>query len=410
MAPHFPAALMKAMIFIDGTWLITNARLLAQTLRQDNYFFDYRKLPEVLMTELQERFDHEVYGGRKVLHLAGTSFFHSYPVNFDPVDQPFADQKKRLYDFLTKSGYNLRAFPINYEGRRIRFQDRNINDPFKPKEKRVDVAIAVAMLKHAPNYDLGLLITGDLDLLPALEEIRSMGRDVALASIHGVCSNELIAPENGILSHLLWLDDVKLAREMELTRMPFTGDHFQKDAPLSQSLLKPEQIKPIVTPEEQTPQFLAEEPAELKSALFPELTEETPEAEPIFEDTGIVETPPRESSPDANDLPEKTSRKKNGSAKKRLPPSVNKWTPEQLALKSHFFLGEIIQEGKVGNDKPWKVRTSQGERAFYSGTIAETKGKGKLNPRAVSLGAQVVVKVKSDGGIAAVYNPKVFEK
>jgi uncharacterized LabA/DUF88 family protein len=49
----------------------------------------------------------------------------------------------------------------------------NYRDPFSPKEKGIDVRIAIdfVMMAMRNQYDIGVLFSGDTDLLPALEAV-----------------------------------------------------------------------------------------------------------------------------------------------------------------------------------------------------------------------------------------------
>jgi uncharacterized LabA/DUF88 family protein len=51
-----------------------------------------------------------------------------------------------------------------------------------PKEKMTDVNIALSMVRdaHANLFDIALLVSGDADLRPALDEIRSIDGDKSI--------------------------------------------------------------------------------------------------------------------------------------------------------------------------------------------------------------------------------------
>lgn len=63
-----------------------------------------------------------------------------------------------------------------------------ITDPrvFKKKSngrtKRVDITLATEMLSHAhsSNYDVAILVAGDEDYVPLVQEVKRMGKQVAL--------------------------------------------------------------------------------------------------------------------------------------------------------------------------------------------------------------------------------------
>lgn len=58
-------------------------------------------------------------------------------------------------------------------------RDLNYRDPSNPREKGIDVALAVDFVTLAVKgeYDVGVLFSGDTDLLPALEAVASLPED-----------------------------------------------------------------------------------------------------------------------------------------------------------------------------------------------------------------------------------------
>lgn len=46
------------------------------------------------------------------------------------------------------------------------------------KPKGVDIALAVHMIEHAPNYDNVIMATSDADYLPVIHAVRRMGKNV----------------------------------------------------------------------------------------------------------------------------------------------------------------------------------------------------------------------------------------
>ncbi len=68
-------------------------------------------------------------------------------------------------------------------------------------EKCVDIAIAVEMLHMAGvegAFDIGILLTGDSDFMPAMARTRDRGKRVALATMRS-CHNKLVAPASKVL-------------------------------------------------------------------------------------------------------------------------------------------------------------------------------------------------------------------
>ncbi|MBI2378660.1 MAG: NYN domain-containing protein [Deltaproteobacteria bacterium] len=50
-------------------------------------------------------------------------------------------------------------------------------------EKGVDVALAVDLVRHAEHYDTAILITGDFDLVPAIQAVKDRLRRVIVVSV-----------------------------------------------------------------------------------------------------------------------------------------------------------------------------------------------------------------------------------
>lgn len=71
-------------------------------------------------------------------------------------------------------------------------------------QKEVDVALACKMLMHAvrDNYDVAILISGDRDFVPAVEEVQELGKRVLVASFRETMSDglRLMADESVILN------------------------------------------------------------------------------------------------------------------------------------------------------------------------------------------------------------------
>jgi hypothetical protein len=51
-------------------------------------------------------------------------------------------------------------------------------------EKGVDVAMAVAMVSLAPIYEVAIVVSGDADMIPAMREVKAVGRTVAVPEFY----------------------------------------------------------------------------------------------------------------------------------------------------------------------------------------------------------------------------------
>ncbi len=209
----------KSMVFIDGTWLYSNTPRLSDVYGQPDYRVDFGKLPRVLAETVGVQLD-----GSDV-DVVRTYLFGSYAANHDLRDD---DAVLRRRDFFAMLGeeyhYEVETYPINFMGRRLKRLDRDPDDPFEPKEKCVDIALAASMLYFAavPSvYDIAIAVVGDQDFKPALQLVRRLGKRVAIASIKGSCSPDLSDPRDEARVKdfdIIWLDDLLHKLELKYER------------------------------------------------------------------------------------------------------------------------------------------------------------------------------------------------
>jgi cold shock CspA family protein len=198
----------KVMLFIDGTWLYASTPKLGESYGKSDYHVDFRLLPRVLADEVGKQL------GAPDIDVVRTYLFGSYPANYDLRDDEVAQRRHDFFSLLKEEyHYEVEVFPIDFRGRRLRKADRDVADPFEPKEKCVDIALATSMLflaamPHA--YDVALAVLGDQDFKPVLQHVRLLGKRVAIASIRGCCSPDLADPADEARVKdfdLIWLDD-----------------------------------------------------------------------------------------------------------------------------------------------------------------------------------------------------------
>lgn len=201
--------MIKLMIFIDGTWLYSNLRHLAKESNQPGFFVDYGAFPIALKREIEKR------GNLENVDLVRTFLFGSYPVNYDLLDEDRAKRRKDFFSMLREDyHYEVEAFPIDYQRRRILHDDRSGGDSFIPKEKCVDIALATSMMYYATisgGYDIALAVIGDKDYFPMLQKTRQMGKRVAIASIRQSCAKMYAdrRDERRLKDfHTIWLNDI----------------------------------------------------------------------------------------------------------------------------------------------------------------------------------------------------------
>lgn len=218
--------MLKAMIFIDGTWLYYSKAKLGEP--GEDFNLDYGKLPSAISAQLSESL------GDAQLDVVRTHLFGSYADNHDPRDDEAARRQKDFFAMLKERyAYEVQVFPVDFRGRRLRRADRDPEDSFEPREKCVDVALATEMLYYAaiPGcYDIAIAVVGDVNFLPLLSAVRRLGKRVAVASIRDCCCSEIGDPRDarGLRDfRVVWLDE--LMGELELT---FTRHQLRCESPL----------------------------------------------------------------------------------------------------------------------------------------------------------------------------------
>jgi len=213
--------LLRAMLFIDGTWLYANTPKLRYESGDRDFQLGYGRLPAVLGEAVGRQL------GIDGLDLVRVHIYGSVADNFDPLDSSVVERRREFFEMLrTEYHYEVAVFPVNFRGKRVRREDRPPDDSFEPKEKCVDIALAAALVYHAalPDvYDLGIVVIGDRDYAPALQCARRLGKRIAIVSIRGCCSRVYLDPADdaGVRdAEVVWindhLDDLELRMEPQL--------------------------------------------------------------------------------------------------------------------------------------------------------------------------------------------------
>lgn len=89
------------------------------------------------------------------------------------------DNSRRFHDYLRYKGFRVIA--------------RDSFDLEQNVQKEVDVALAVQMVVHAfkDNYDVAIVVSGDRDFIPAIQEVQSAGKRVEVAAFRASVSDEM---------------------------------------------------------------------------------------------------------------------------------------------------------------------------------------------------------------------------
>jgi len=89
------------------------------------------------------------------------------------------DASKRFHDRLSYGGFRVVA--------------RESFDQAKEEQKEVDVAMACEMVVHAlrDHYDVAVVVSGDRDFIPAIQQVQSAGKRVEVAAFNTSVAGEL---------------------------------------------------------------------------------------------------------------------------------------------------------------------------------------------------------------------------
>jgi len=211
--------MIKMMLFIDGTWLYSNTPRLAGSYGKGDFQVDFGRLPRVLAEEVSRQL------GPVEVDVVRTYLFGSFASNCDARDDEAVKRRLDFFSLLKEEyHYELEIFPINFRGRRLRRADRDPKDPFEPKEKCVDIALATSMLYFAAipyTYDVAIAVIGDQDFKPVLQHVRRLGKRVAIASIRESCTPEFADPRDEARVKdfdIIWLDDLLHRLELKYER------------------------------------------------------------------------------------------------------------------------------------------------------------------------------------------------
>jgi len=107
-----------------------------------------------------------------------------WPVGmFHPQIVGFLNMPKRSYYYTSVVGDDEKSLDIKERLWKIGFDPQVFKKEKKRPAKAVDITLAKDVLCHAfrDNYDVAVLVAGDSDYLPLIEEVKRLGKLVLLA-------------------------------------------------------------------------------------------------------------------------------------------------------------------------------------------------------------------------------------
>jgi len=186
---------LKAMLFIDGTWLYYSIHernefkcpIVKAYGRgwQTRYQFDWTALIQVIAQQLQEQ---HLWNSRQTVEITRASVYTSCKK-----DTSIYSNRIKMFEEMKRNNYDV--FMMETVG---------------PGEKCVDIQLAVEMLHYATvanAYDVAILLSGDKDFLPALLRTRQKGRKVAIVAMRAGCNRALYETPNVKDYDVIWIDD-----------------------------------------------------------------------------------------------------------------------------------------------------------------------------------------------------------
>lgn len=188
---------MKVMVFIDGSWLYysfygrrPNCPVQKQFgegwSRSHTVAFD--QLPHLISASIQKELLERDHASR-FIEVCRTVVFTS--VRADTYKN---SERMRMFRAMEQANFEV-----------------HMSTTTGQVEKCIDISLAVEMMHYAAMpgaYDCAVLVTGDKDFMPALQRIRQRGKRVAICSMQGCCSRDLIDPSSHVRDfEPIWLDN-----------------------------------------------------------------------------------------------------------------------------------------------------------------------------------------------------------
>ena len=87
---------IKAMIFVDGTWLFNSTPRLREKFGDNNLTIDYGKLPDIIRDNLSKQLNLP----EQEIDVVRTNIFASLPTNLHHDDEEIIEPQKNFYEIL----------------------------------------------------------------------------------------------------------------------------------------------------------------------------------------------------------------------------------------------------------------------------------------------------------------------
>jgi len=197
---------LKAMMFIDGTWLYYSIHQRQETHCpitkrfgrgwQHYYRVDWAALPRLVCEQIQQSIydpessysDRDKHTLLRPMEITRNSVYTSYNKGTDK-----NSFRVKMFDQMQQANFDV-----------------HIMETLGREEKCVDIQLAIEMLHYAtvPDaYDVAILLSGDKDFVPALVRTRQKGKRVAIVSMKTGCNRALYESPHVKDYNIVWIDN-----------------------------------------------------------------------------------------------------------------------------------------------------------------------------------------------------------
>jgi len=223
---------LKAMLFIDGTWLyyslFTRNEQFCPIIRRFGrywyhyYYVDWNALPRSICQQLQRQ--HATQGwysltdGDNTPEQAGgesTSESIGNSQNTTSISRGVEIVRACVYTSYSATTDKGSLRVKMFDEMRANHYDVHIMETLGKSEKCVDIQLAVEMLHYATvgtnqkdsAYDIAILLSGDKDFIPALVRTRQKGKRTSVVSMRTGCNRALVESPHIKDYSVIWMDD-----------------------------------------------------------------------------------------------------------------------------------------------------------------------------------------------------------
>ena len=137
-----------------------------------------------------------------------------------PKGQSACDRQVRFW--RAQAAVDVATRPLKY----YPYHDEHGALRWAPREKGIDVHIALEMVMGAfrDQFDVAILFSGDSDLIPAIEEVRRLGKRCEVAAWDGRANRQRLSiPGGNVWCHWLTEADYRLVEDSTDYTLPVAG-------------------------------------------------------------------------------------------------------------------------------------------------------------------------------------------